>query len=157
MNLSERDIHTRRLMMLFLANAIREAWEEVRLNPFNVVYLGALPTYDLKIFRRIIFPSVCFIFRKSEYQINDEVESLLHIPLPFFFDPSHYYWLRIVNNGTEEFEQDFPSLRFIDKSGRENILWGATFFLMMRFMEIVYNFKLPAIPPERLMIKKTSS
>jgi 8-oxo-dGTP pyrophosphatase MutT (NUDIX family) len=151
---SEKDQATRRLMLLFLANAMREAWEEVRLNPFHVIYLGALPTYTLRIFRRIIFPSVCFIARKSRYQINDEVESLLHIPLSYFFDSSHYSLLRVVDsNGVVARPEDFPCLHFTDKSGQEHILWGATFFVIMKFLKIVYGFELLEIPGDRLMYK----
>ena len=42
----------------FLATALREAWEEIRLNPFRVEFLGALPCYQLASFQRVIFPLV---------------------------------------------------------------------------------------------------
>ncbi|MBN1547354.1 MAG: CoA pyrophosphatase, partial [Syntrophaceae bacterium] len=153
LRLSERDRDTRQLMTLFLASAVREVWEEVRLNPFNIIFLGSLPTYNLKMFRRIIFPSVCFVSRKSRFQMNDEVESLLHIPLSYFFDSSHYHFLRVEIPNTVSRQEEFPSLLFKDKTGQEHILWGATFFVIMRFLDIVYHFKMPSIPQGRLIYK----
>ena len=43
---------------LFLANAVRESWEEIRLSPFNVRFLGPLPPYSLRLFTKTIFPVV---------------------------------------------------------------------------------------------------
>ncbi len=45
-----------RLICLFLANALRETWEELGLNPMRIRFLGPLPTYSLILFRRTIFP-----------------------------------------------------------------------------------------------------
>jgi len=153
LRLRERDRKTRRLMILFLASAIREAWEEVRLNPFDVIYLGSLPAYTLKIFQRIIFPSVCFITRKPRFQMSDEVDRLLHIPLSVFFNDLHYHRLLVEIPHLSNRKEEFPSLLFRDKDGTEHLLWGATFFLMMNFLEIVCNFHPPIIPPERTMTK----
>ena len=154
LQLKEKDKKTRRLMILFLASAIREAWEEVRLNPFDVIYLGSLPAYSLKIFRRIIFPSVCFITKKPRFQISDEVDRLIHIPLSVFFNDLHYRRLFVeIPNWSDGKVEEFPSLLFKDKDGTEHLLWGATFFLMMHFLEIVCNFHPPVIPAESVLTK----
>jgi 8-oxo-dGTP pyrophosphatase MutT (NUDIX family) len=34
-------------ILFLLGNALRESWEELRLSPFNVEFLGPLPTYRL--------------------------------------------------------------------------------------------------------------
>ncbi|MFA4917397.1 MAG: hypothetical protein WC560_12110 [Syntrophales bacterium] len=57
----EQDAETFRIMTLFLANASRESWEEIRLSPWNVHFLGPLPAYSLTIFKRTIFPLVGFV------------------------------------------------------------------------------------------------
>ena len=51
-----RDKETASLIHLFLTTALREAWEEIGLNPFNIKFLGALPSYSLTLFARTIFP-----------------------------------------------------------------------------------------------------
>jgi len=153
LKLSERDKKTRRLIILYLASAIREAWEEVRLNPFHLIYLGSLPAYSLKIFRRIIFPSVCFITKKPRFQISDEVDRLIHIPLSAFFNDLNYHRLLVEIPQLSNCEEEFPGLLFKDKEGTEHLLWGATFFLMMRFLEMVCEFQLPVIPTERVIKK----
>ena len=37
---------------LFFANALRESWEEIRLSPLNVKFLGALPFQNLILLRK---------------------------------------------------------------------------------------------------------
>ena len=54
----ERDATTFRNISFFLTTALRESWEEIRLNPFLLDFMGPLPCYQLKVFRRIIFPLV---------------------------------------------------------------------------------------------------
>jgi 8-oxo-dGTP pyrophosphatase MutT (NUDIX family) len=152
--INKRDHNNTRLMTLFLASAIREAWEEVRMNPFNLIYLGTLPTYTLKMFHRVIFPSVCFLKSESCYRMNEEVDSIIDIPLSAFFIELNYYRLHIELPHISDHKEEFPCLLFKDKNGEVHVLWGATFFLIMNFLHIVWNFQHPSIPPERL-IKKT--
>ncbi len=156
LNFDREDPQTFGLQMLFLASAVREAWEEVRLNPYHIVYLGPLPTYTLQFFQRIIFPSVCFIGKKSRYQMNEEVERLVRIPLAAFFNPDNYYRLLVQSAHSNVHRECFPCLLFKDKRNEEHILWGATFFLMMNFLRIVYRYEVPAIPKDRFLNKTLS-
>ena len=41
---SQREPAIRQIMVLFLANALREAWEEIGLSPCRVRFLGPIPT-----------------------------------------------------------------------------------------------------------------
>ena len=140
-------------MTLFLASAIREAWEEVHINPFRLIYLGPLPTYTLKMFQRVIFPSVCFLESKSHYQLNDEVDGIIDMPLSAFLNESNYHRLYIEMPKTPDCQKEFPCLLFKEANGEEHILWGATFFLIMNFLQIVHDFQIPAIPAERYISK----
>jgi 8-oxo-dGTP pyrophosphatase MutT (NUDIX family) len=47
-------------ILFLLGNALRESWEELRLSPFNVEFLGPLPTYPLSSRRWIILPPFTF-------------------------------------------------------------------------------------------------
>jgi 8-oxo-dGTP pyrophosphatase MutT (NUDIX family) len=151
--INKSDKKTSRLMTLFLASAIREAWEEIRMNPFNLIYLGSLPTYTLKMFHRIIFPSVCFLKSQSHYHMNDEVDRIINIPLSAFFNELNYYRLYVEVPHISGHKEEFPCLLFKERNGEEHLLWGATFFLIMDFLKIVRNFHPPSIPSER-SIKK---
>lgn len=48
--LKKRGLPTQGAVMLFLATAVRESWEEIGLNPCNVRLLGPLPCYRLNLF-----------------------------------------------------------------------------------------------------------
>jgi len=153
--LNHYESKVRRIIKLFLASALREAWEEIRMNPCRLIYLGPLPTYTLKMFRRVIFPSVCFIQKQSKYRLNDEVERIINIPLRLFFDEGSYFRLAVEMPERGEQGEEFPCLLFRERNGtQEHILWGATFYLIMNLLEIVYNLQVPPIPESRT-IKKT--
>jgi len=72
------------LIHLFLTTALREAWEEIGLNPFNTKFLGALPPYPLTMFARTIFPLVCTTRKPFTFKTNFEVEKIIEIPLSYF-------------------------------------------------------------------------
>lgn len=153
--LNKEDINNVHLIKLFLASAIREAWEEVRINPYHLIYLGPLPSYTLKMFHRIIFPSVCFLKTKPCYRLNDEVDRIIDIPLSAFLNVSNYHRLcvEIPHPHIPDRQEAFTCLLFKEASGEEHILWGATFFLIMNFLQIVHNFQIPDIPAERSISK----
>lgn len=73
----QKGVDTFRLMTLFLTNAVREAWEEIRLSPFHIRFLGALPSYTLVFRRRTIFPLVVFINDEQIFHPNSEVERIV--------------------------------------------------------------------------------
>lgn len=154
----QRDRETFQLITLFLANAMREAWEEIRLNPFTVYFLGPLPAYSLQLYQRIIFPLVGLVPEKSSFRPNDEVESLVTIPVGTFLQRENY--AALVRNideklGRKEQESEIlPCLIYRDSTGVEHILWGATFYVIMNFLRIIFNFQLPEWKNGR-SVKKT--
>jgi 8-oxo-dGTP pyrophosphatase MutT (NUDIX family) len=153
----KKDSRTFRTVLLFLANAARESWEEIGLNPFNVSFLGALPTYSLRIFRRTIFPVVGFIKHPWQYKPNSEVEKIIEIPVNAFFDPNNYGRFYIESRSFESKRADyspyFPCLIFKHEN-EEEILWGATFNIITNFLSIVFDQSLPVFNNEARTVSK---
>ena len=80
---------------------------------------------------------------------NYEVESLVDIPVDAFFRENNYGTLRLeTENGLS-----LPCLIYSDREGRENILWGATFFIILNFLEIAFGFQLPEWQNKRVIRK----
>ena len=156
--LRKRDATTIRLITIFLANAIRESWEETGLRPWNILFLGPLPSYSLLLFKRTIFPLVCFVKKEWNFQPNPEVEKVIEIPLRCFFDINHYgiYNIETSDQFDKKYHEPrkFPCLIIHDQEGREEILWGATFYIIMSFLKIIFNFDIPDISSKRI-IKRT--
>lgn len=143
---------------LFLASAVRESWEEIRLSPFNIRFLGPLPPYRLHLFKKTIFPVIGLVEKKWKFHPSREVEKMVEIPLEAFYNKKNYGFFSIrspddtatgTGNGWK-----FPCLIHEDNDGEEEILWGATFNIIMSFLDIVFDFTLPEIEPERI-IRKT--
>ncbi len=155
--MSDNDRETINLVRLFLSNAVREAWEEIGLNPFRVSFLGALPCYSLTLIARTIFPLVCLIPEPFEFRLSSEVEKILEIPVSTFFDGSRYAHLEIETPfGNQLYNNQFPCIRLIDTQGEQEILWGATFHIIMNFLRTISDDSLPA-PSSSSTIKKVLS
>lgn len=146
-----------RTILLFLTNAVREAWEEMGISPFNVECLGPLPCRPLIAFTKVIFPVAGYIKRDWNPRTNFEVDKILELPLRDFFDPDHYglytietdYKLRDNISGIRH----FPCFIARDEKGEEEILWGASFSIVMSFLKIVFDFDLPDIRGNRTLTK----
>ena len=143
------DENTRKVVTLFLANAIRESWEEIRLNPFNIRFLGPLPCHSLVLFRRTIFPLVGLVKKASPYRPNSEVERVLEIPLKSFFQAENYaQYLIDMSDSLRREDRDswqFPCFLHREDGREPEILWGATFHIILRFLEIVFAFRMPDV------------
>lgn len=150
------DKETAELINLFLTNALREAWEEIGLNPLNTRYLGALPSYTLSLLARTIFPVVCVTRRKFSYKLNSEVEKMVEIPLRDFFQKENYAMLNVTTSlgeGSKSQPYQTPCLVIPDGNGNEDILWGATFNIIQNFLRIVSDNTLPSDYSSRTMNK----
>ena len=136
-----------RITTLFLANALRETWEEIGLPPWRVRYLGPLPTYGLTRFRRTIFPLVGYVRNGDPPRPNREVEKIVEIPLSSFFQEGHIgcYILSVPdpNEAGVSIPIRYPCLIHRNPDGGEEILWGATFHIITRFLAIVLDYQLP--------------
>ncbi len=135
-------------LALFYAAALREGFEEMRLNPFGVTFLGVLPPQHLVMFKRVIYPHVAWINRQVRFFPNWEVERLVYIPIQDLLNPANYarYRLRMTFGETSypvrRHESDFLCYAHHHPGGTD-ILWGATFRITMDFLKIVFDFDPP--------------
>jgi len=142
----KRHKEARRLALLF-ATCLREGFEEMRLNPLGVKFLGPLPLQQLVMFRRVIYPMVCWTGRQKRFFPNWEVERVVYIPLQNLLDPSNYARYRLYiessrKNGNDLNTKEYPC--FLHEYQEEpEVLWGATFRITMVFLEIIFGFKPP--------------
>jgi len=138
-------------ILFLLGNALRESWEELRLNPFNVEFLGPLPTYHLHHRPWIIFPLVGRVKHSWKPKLSWEVDKIVSIPLAAFFDRANYavYSLEVSDNLMAQGipnPWEFPCLVH-KEGGEEEVLWGATFEIIQTFFKIVLGFSFPG--PEK--------
>ena len=133
-----------RLIALFLTNALREAWEEIRLSPARVRFLGPLPTYSLTLFRRTIFPLAGFVENPGPPRPNREVEKIVEIPLSSFYREDIFGRYQIDAPGQAGRRSlQYPCLIHRNSDGGEEVLWGATFHIIVGFLGIVTDYRLP--------------
>ena len=136
-------------LALLFATSLRESFEEMRLNPLGLKFLGPLPSQRLVMFRRVIYPMVCWISHQKRFFPNWEVEKVVYIPLQSLLNPLKYarYQLNIKRpreTGKNTNIEDFPC--FLHEHNDESeVLWGATFRITMVFLEIVFGFRPPDI------------
>jgi len=143
----------RRVFALLWAAVLRECWEEMRLRPWNVEFLGGLPVQQLQNFPTFIFPMVGRIRNAWRPRLNREVERIVRVPIRSFLDPSNYavYSQRIPSSLREKLAMDrweLPCL-VIEEDGREEILWGATFRIVFQFVQSVTDLRPESIHPRR--------
>ena len=112
-----------------VAAALREAQEEVGLDPQRVEVLGSLPTYTTGT-GFIVTPVVGLIApRDGEHPLLSlrpdpgEVEEAFEVPLDFLMDPRHHQRRVFDLSGTS---LEFFSMPWSSEAGKEYFIWGAT-------------------------------
>ena len=138
---------------VIFAGVLRESWEEMGLNPCNVEYLGGLPTHRVQSFPRYIFPVVGRIRKSWKEKLNWEVERIIRVPLRMFLDTDNYaMYSQILPLTLREMagmdRWELPCLVIRDEGGEE-ILWGATFRILLYFVETVMDLPIEKINPQR--------
>lgn len=141
----QRHADAKRLAML-LATGLRESFEEMRLNPLRVTFLGPLPPQQLLIFRRRIYPMAAWVDRQTRFVTNREVEKVVYIPLRDLLNSGNYcrYRLEMAHskNRALQAQDDFPCFCSECYSEQE-ILWGATYRIVTSFLKVVFGFDPP--------------
>lgn len=112
-----------------VAAALREAQEEVGLDPQRVEVLGSLPTYTTGT-GFIVTPVVGLIVPRDGEHLGlslqpdpGEVEEAFEVPLDFLMDPRHHQRRAFDLSGTS---LEFFSMPWSSDEGREYFIWGAT-------------------------------
>ena len=132
-------------LSLLYAAGIRESWEEMRLNPFGLTFLGPLPPQCLVLFRRAIHPLAAWVSYQKEFTVSREVERIVKFPLRALLNRFNYAVYRVNVPPHLEWRfrgttVDFPC--FIYKvGGRAELLWGATFKIVTLFLEMIFGFQ----------------
>jgi hypothetical protein len=137
-------------LSLLLATALREAMEEMRLNPLGVRFQGMLPPEQLVMFNKIVYPLVGWVKRQRRFFPNWEVARIVRIPISELLSPAGYVRLRLQmvahdKSSSGEDIRDFPAFRDPSAAG-DDILWGVTYRITMAFLHRVFGF----VPPDTL-------
>lgn len=102
--------------------ALREAQEEVGLDPAHVEVIGTMPTYTTGT-RFIITPVVALVEPSHRITPNPhEVADAFEVPLEFLMNPAHHHRHHIVADGIR---RDWFSMPYMD-GATERFVWGAT-------------------------------
>lgn len=150
----KREPYLFQAMTFFLAGALRECWEEMRVSPFSLDFLGPLPCYRMLTRKKIIFPFAASLRGRIRPKTGAEIEKNLLVPLSSFLDPNNYgmvtwsmtgKWRKIYPVDSA----DFPCFLARDKESEE-ILWGATFHICLSFLQAVFGFVPPQDGPVRV-------
>jgi len=93
--------------------------------------------------------------RKGNFRLNGEVNKIVEIPVASFFREENYglYSLNFLDkpDRAKNMEWDFPCLIHQDYDGKEEILWGATFGIIMSFLKIIFDLELPRTHTKRII------
>ena len=147
-------------LRLLMATALREGFEEMRLNPLAVTFQGMLPPEKLVLFRRTIVPMVAWVGGQRRFVPNWEVEKIVRIPVRDLLAPRGYARVRLQMDspkaGMRAGAQEFPAFRHRSREGSE-ILWGATYRITMNFLETVFGFRAPPPGGSEVIEKRLTS
>jgi hypothetical protein len=138
----------RQLARIF-ATGLRESWEEMRLNPVLVSFLGILPEQHLVLFPRVIYPLVVWVERQKRFFPSWEVDRIVSIPVRELLNPLNYcrYRLYTAPHLVDRFQreaQDYPCVVHREQQ-RTEILWGVTYRMVTELLELVFGFSPPDV------------
>jgi 8-oxo-dGTP pyrophosphatase MutT (NUDIX family) len=118
-----------------VATALREAYEEVGLEPQYVQVIGTLPIYTTGS-AFIVTPVVALVNPGFKLQPNaDEVADVFEVPLDFLMDPSNHRH-HVVDWAGEE--RRWLSMSYMD-GGTERFIWGATAGMLRNFYRFLLD------------------
>jgi 8-oxo-dGTP pyrophosphatase MutT (NUDIX family) len=113
--------------------ALREAHEEIGLEPGQVEVLGHLPTYTTGT-RFIVTPVVGLVQPDHELTLNAfEVADAFEVPLEFLMNPAHH---RRHALDVEGYRRQWFSMPYMD-GAHERFIWGATAAMLRNFYRVL--------------------
>jgi 8-oxo-dGTP pyrophosphatase MutT (NUDIX family) len=120
--------------------ALREAREEIGVDPADVRLVGALSSFWVIVSGFVIFPFVAVAPRRPHFQpAAGEVDRILEAPLAHVLDRTRHGWNRRLRMGVEV---SFP---YFDLEGHQ--VWGATAMILSEFSALFMpDFAPPELP-----------
>ncbi len=113
-----------------LATAIREANEEIGLNPLQTNILGALTPLYIEVSNINVHPFVGFSKKEIDFQIDKkEVVHIIETPAKNFLDPANRH-VGIVKGKNVEIEAPWYGIQ-------KKQIWGATAMIMAEFSSCI--------------------
>ena len=111
------------------ATALREAEEEIDLQPRSVAVLGALAAYTSGS-AYIITPVVGLLHDSFAVKANPaEVADIFEVPLAFLMNPANHHWHAVDWAGQRRTWLSMP----YTEAGTERFIWGVTAALLRNF------------------------
>jgi len=132
--------------------ALRETGEEIGVSRESIKVIGCLDDFPTMT-KYIIKPFVAVI-DKNQQLIREEreVQRILKIPIDFFTSKTQFREQAVEVAGNK-----FPVFYFnyFDKTnGQKYTVWGATAYMIMTFIEIIYGFSLSNLGLKRFKLEK---
>jgi 8-oxo-dGTP pyrophosphatase MutT (NUDIX family) len=114
--------------------ALREAWEEVGIEPSSIEVLGKLSDFYLEISRFSIQPFLAWTDQKPEFSLNyHEVDELILFPLSDFVENE------IILETELQTYTGLLNIKYFPHEDR--IIWGATAMILSELIEILKHYK----------------
>lgn len=119
-----------------VVTALREAEEEVGLDPAQVQVLGRLPTY-LTVTSYIVTPVVALLQPPLALRPDPfEVAEVFEVPLAFLMNPAHHRRHVFEFDGQQRQFLSMP-WRPATEAAREYFIWGATAAMLRNFYRLL--------------------
>ena len=114
----------------FLETALRESWEEIRLNPDDAEILGELDDAETANTGFVISPFVALIPYPYEFVKDSfEISEILDIPVSALLETGNQENQATVNSDKRDNENCFEY--------RGRVIWGATARILKQLLEII--------------------
>lgn len=115
--------------------ALREAHEEIGLDPSAVRVVGELSSLWVLVSRFIVHPVIAVADVRPDFRISPrEVEALIEIPVRTLRDPARHRWRRWSRRGADGAETALSVPYFaLDEEEAGHQAWGATAMILGEF------------------------
>jgi len=112
--------------------ALREAWEEIGINPASVIVLGKMARFDMVSYFQVT-PVVGVVTWPQELNVNTrEVARAFMVPIDWLADPHNY------QSKPRLFEGQTFNIPYYNEYDGE-IIWGATAQITQEFLRLLQN------------------
>ena len=112
-----------------VATALREAQEEVGIDPQQVQVLGSLTPLNVFVSNNLVTPVVAWSEQRPDFSIDKrEVAELLEVPLRHLLDPAHH------KVETWQLRDRAAQVPFFSVAGQN--VWGATAMMLSEFLAL---------------------